>query len=95
MENNKSQEIKKLHSFETDNKIKKPCVYKKALGYILLVIILALFCILEIAVLVLIFSVFSAFYVVIFAAGILYLMYRGLKKISQHYTNKQNSKTQS
>ena len=94
MENNISQEIEELESSEVKSKAKKSCIYKKALGYIVLTTILALFCILEIAVLILIFSVFSAFYVVIFAAGLLYLMYKGLNKISQYYTNKQNLKTQ-
>jgi hypothetical protein len=94
MENNKSQEIEELESSEIKSKTKKLCICKKALGYIVLTTILVLFCILEIAVLILIFSVFSVFYVVILITLTLYLMYRGLKKISQYYTNKQNSKIQ-
>ena len=82
MENNISQEIEELESSEVKSKTKKSCIYKKALSYITLTTILALFCILEIAVLILIFSIFSAFYVVIFTIGILYLIGIGLKKIS-------------
>ncbi|MFT4694274.1 MAG: threonine/homoserine/homoserine lactone efflux protein [Francisella sp.] len=91
MENNKSQEIEGFVPSEEENKPKKPCIYRKALSYLLLVTILVLFCVLEIVVLVAIFSIFSIFYVVLFSVGILYLIYLGLKKISQYYSNKKVS----
>jgi len=88
MENNNPEKIEIL---ETEHKTKKSCIYKKILSYVLLVTILALFCVLEIAVLIAIFSVFSIFYIVIFSIGILYLIYLGLKKISLYYSNKKAS----
>ena len=88
MENNKPQEVEEIESSQINNKTKKPCIYKKALGHVLLITIVTLFSILEIAVLIAIFSVFSIFYIVIFFVGTLYLIYLGLKKISQYYTNK-------
>ena len=88
MENNKSQATEEIKSSKT----KKPNIYKKTLGSILLVTILVLFCMLEIAVLVAIFSVFSIFYILIFSVGILYLIYVGLKKVSLYYKDRQNTK---
>lgn len=88
MKNNKSQTEEEIKSSKT----KKPSICKKALGSILLVTILVLFCILEIAVLIAIFSVFSIFYILIFSVGILYLIYVGLKKVSLYYKNRQSTK---
>lgn len=87
----KSEEAK---SSEIADKTKTHCLYKKALGYVVLVTILALFCVLEIVVLIAIFSVFSVFYIIILSVGILYLAYRGLRKLARYYkglsTNKLN-----
>ena len=91
MENNNPEKIEIL---ETEHKTKKSCIYKKILSYVLLVTILASFCVLEIVVLIAIFSVFSVFYIIIFSVDILYLAYRGLRKLARYYkglsTNKLN-----
>lgn len=81
METNESQKTELTQPSEPKNKTKKLCFYKKILGNFLLITILVIFCILEIAVLITIFSIFSVFYIVIFAVGILYLVYSGIRKI--------------
>ena len=88
MANNKPREVKEIKPSQAANKIKKTCIYKKALGYVVLVIILALFCILEVTVLIAIFLVFSLLYIVILSTVILYLIYAGLKKSFQNYKDK-------
>lgn len=60
---------------EIETPKQKKCPYKKAFGSICLVIILAIFCTLEIAVIGLIFTVFLGVYIAILIAGACYLSY--------------------
>ncbi|APD50028.1 hypothetical protein [Francisella hispaniensis] len=67
---------------------KKACSYKNILGCICLVIILAIFCISEIAILLGIFMVFAIFYIIILSFGVIYISAAGIKKLSSHYQEK-------
>ncbi|AJJ47097.1 hypothetical protein [Francisella tularensis] len=66
----------------------KACSYKNILGCICLVIILAIFCISELAILVGIFMLFAIFYIIITGICAIYILLVGIKKISKYYRQK-------
>ena len=69
----------------------KTCSYKSILGCICLVIILAIFCAAELAVMK-IFMVFAFSYVIIAIAGGAYLLWLAVMKAISCYKNKKTSK---
>ncbi|QLE78983.1 hypothetical protein FLM55_04230 [Francisella sp. Scap27] len=76
---------------ETEKPKQKKCPYKKIFGNTCLVIILAIFCTLEIAVLGLIFAIFLVVYIAILIAGACYLSYVSIRNIIKHYSNKSST----
>lgn len=73
---------------ETKNQTqKKTCPHKKILGNICLVIILAIFCTLEIAILGLIFSIFLTVYIAILIVGGCSYAYIAIRKIINHHSD--------
>ena len=67
---------------------RKAYSYKNILGCICLVIILAIFCISEIAILLGIFMVFAIFYIITVSFGAIYISAAGIKKLSNYYQEK-------
>ncbi|APC92064.1 MULTISPECIES: hypothetical protein [Francisella] len=66
----------------------KACSYKNILGYIFLVIILAIFCISELAILSVIFIISTIFYIIIAIFGGVYLTAICTMKLSEYYKEK-------
>ena len=70
---------------------KSTCSYKHIACCICLVIILAIFCVLELAILVGIFTIFIGFYIAIIIFGGIYALGFSLFKLSKHYKSKKSN----